>query len=84
MLIAKKAVSKTFVYRLPRFRQRFDFVYPAFGNICALLDAAKVADCLLLVMSASTCDIDDYADRCLSCLLSQGLPACVVCIQVLN
>jgi len=67
---------------LPRFRQRFDFICPVYGDICSLLDAAKVADCLLLTMSASTCDIDNYAEHCLSCLLSQGLPASVVCVQV--
>jgi len=49
-----------------------------------VLDAAKVADCLLLTVSASAGDIvDSYTEHCLSCLLSQGLPACVICIQVL-
>jgi len=67
---------------LPQFRQRFDFICPAYGDICSLLDAAKVADCLLLTMSASTRDVNSYADHCLSCLLAQGLPACVFGIQV--
>jgi len=69
-------------YRLPRFRQRFDIICPAYGDICALLDVAKVADCLLLTMSAASQVVDSYAEHALTCLLSQGLPACVFGIQV--
>jgi len=59
-------------------------ISPGYGDICSVLDAAKVADCLLLTVSASAGDIvDSYTEHCLSCLLSQGLPACVICIQVL-
>ena len=46
-----------------------------------MLDAAKVADCVLLLPSVES-GIDDYGEYCLSCLFAQGLPATVIAVQV--
>jgi pre-rRNA-processing protein TSR1 len=48
-----------------------------------MLDAAKVADFLLLLQSPSE-GIDNYGEYCLSCLFAQGLPACVHAVHGLN
>ena len=46
-----------------------------------MLDAAKVADTVLLLPSMEN-GIDDYGDYCLTCLFAQGLPATLVAVQV--
>ena len=66
---------------LPRFKQRFAFVMPEYGNLYALLDMAKVADCLVLLTEAER-GVDAFGDYCLSCLFSQGLPATILAVQV--
>ena len=68
-------------YSIPRFKQRFSFVTPEYGNLYALLDAAKVADTLLLVPSTER-GIDEFGDHCLSCLFAQGLPSSVFVTKV--
>ena len=47
----------------------------------ALLDAAKCADALLLVLD---CDagVDERGDACLSCLTAQGMPTAYLTCQV--
>ena len=69
------------VCSVPRFRQRFELVCPEFGDMHSILDVAKVADCLLLVVTQPE-NIDGYAERTLTCLLKQGLPAPILCLQV--
>ena len=66
---------------MPRFKQRYSFICPQYGNLYALLDAAKVADSLLLLVSPEE-GIDDYGEYCLSCLFAQGVPAPIIAIQV--
>ena len=68
-------------YSIPRFKQRFSFITPEYGNLYALLDAAKVADTLLLVPSTEH-GIDDFGDYCLSCLFAQGLPSSIFVTKV--
>ena len=68
-------------YSIPRFKQRFSFVTPEYGNLYALLDATKVADTLLLVPSTEH-GIDEFGDHCLSCLFAQGLPSSVFVTKV--
>jgi pre-rRNA-processing protein TSR1 len=66
-----------------RFKQRFSFMVPAYGDLYGMMDAAKIADCLLLMPSVEN-GIDDYGDYCLSCLFAQGLPATVLAVQGLR
>ena len=54
-----------------------------YGSLYDLLDAAKVADSLLLLLSTDD-GVDDYGEACLSCLLGQGLPAVTLVLQVKN
>ena len=54
---------------------------PNYSNLYYLLDAAKVADSVVFILSAED-GIDDYGQQCLSCLFSQGLPASLFCVQV--
>ena len=68
-------------FSMPRFKQRYSFIFPQYGNLYALLDAAKVSDSLLFLVSAEE-GIDDYGEYCLTCLFAQGLPAPIVAIQV--
>ena len=66
---------------VPRFKQRFGFLTPPHGNLYALLDAAKVADSMVFLVSPES-GLDTYGDHCLSCIFAQGPPAPVLAIQV--
>ncbi|KAK3578778.1 hypothetical protein CHS0354_035687 [Potamilus streckersoni] len=68
---------------VPRFKQRLSFYCPPCGDLYALLDAAKIADCLLCVLSTDR-GIDDYGEQCLSCLFGQGLPSVTLALQGLK
>ncbi|XP_076105555.1 pre-rRNA-processing protein TSR1 homolog [Mytilus galloprovincialis] len=59
---------------IPRFKQRVSIYTPEYGNMHALLDAVKVADSLLCLLSTDG-GIDDFGDYCLTCLCAQGIPA---------
>ncbi len=65
---------------VPRFNRRFTFMCPP-NNISAILDAAKVADSLLCVVSPTEA-IDGWGETCLTCLFAQGLPATTLVVQV--
>lgn len=65
---------------IPRLKQRLSFVIPEYGNQYALLDAVKVADSVLALISP-TGGIDDYGLHCLSCLFGQGLPSVTIAVQ---
>lgn len=54
---------------------------PEYGNIHSILDAAKVADSLLCLLSPDG-GIDDLGDYCLTCLFGQGVPSVTFGIQV--
>ncbi|ELU03121.1 hypothetical protein CAPTEDRAFT_173748 [Capitella teleta] len=68
---------------VPRFKQRFGFLVPPYGDLYAMLDAAKVADSILFLLSPSDA-IDKYGEHCLSCLYAQGLPSSIVALQGLK
>nr|XP_032823593.1 pre-rRNA-processing protein TSR1 homolog isoform X1 [Petromyzon marinus] len=61
---------------LTRHKQRLSFIHVDPGDAHALLDAAKVADTLLLLLEPSD-GWDASGEHCLSCLFAQGLPSCV-------
>ncbi|XP_022099360.1 pre-rRNA-processing protein TSR1 homolog isoform X2 [Acanthaster planci] len=67
---------------IPRFKHRLTFLTPP-PDLTSVLDAAKVADSLLCVISPSEC-WDTWGDLCLSCLFSQGLPATTVVTRGLD
>ena len=58
----------------PRFRQRFAFVKPDPDSQLQILDATKVADVVLFLVSANE-DIDRDAEETMALILSQGLPS---------
>ena len=69
---------------MARFKQRFAFFFPARrtdGDLSAVLDAAKLADCLLLIVTAWS-GVDSMGEKLLTCLCAQGLPASALSIQV--
>ena len=66
---------------IPRFKQRVEYLGIDYGNLYDLLDAVKVADSLLLLLSTDN-GVDEFGDYCLSCLLGQGLPAMTLALQV--
>ncbi|KAG7321877.1 hypothetical protein KOW79_014735 [Hemibagrus wyckioides] len=65
---------------LPRFKQRFTFYRPDTADLHTLLDVAKVADSLVLVLESKE-GWDSYGDYCLSCLFAQGLPSHALVFQ---
>lgn len=71
---------------VPRFRQRFSFITPAVGhgNELAVLDALKVCDSTILLLSATEIDddiIDKNGAKILNMALSQGLPTPMVFVM---
>uniref|UniRef100_UPI00358E9302 pre-rRNA-processing protein TSR1 homolog isoform X2 n=1 Tax=Myxine glutinosa TaxID=7769 RepID=UPI00358E9302 len=62
---------------LPRLKQRFSVIGLDGSDLHAILDAAKVADTLLLLLHPlEVCDAT--GERTLSCLFAQGLPSYVL------
>ncbi|XP_033744471.1 pre-rRNA-processing protein TSR1 homolog isoform X2 [Pecten maximus] len=68
---------------VPRFKQRLSFFIPEYGNLHAILDAAKVADSLLCLLSPEGA-ADSVGEHCISCLYAQGLPAITFGVQGLK
>uniref|UniRef100_A0A2M4A635 Pre-rRNA-processing protein TSR1 homolog n=1 Tax=Anopheles triannulatus TaxID=58253 RepID=A0A2M4A635_9DIPT len=73
---------------VPRFRQRFSFVVPETGRGRELnvLDALKVCDSVVLVLSAAAAaDAEDVIDKTgakvLNMALTQGMPTPIVCLM---
>jgi len=58
----------------PRFRQRFAFVKPDPDSQLQILDATKVADVVIFLVSANE-DVDRDAEETMALILSQGLPS---------
>ncbi|KAJ2777334.1 ribosome biogenesis protein tsr1 [Coemansia interrupta] len=61
------------VMQLTRFKQTVRFV-EARRNLMEILDAAAVADYMLLAMSATE-EVDAFGERCLAAIQNQGHPA---------
>lgn len=59
---------------IPRFRKRISLYTPPAESLHAVLDAAKIADSILFVMSPDT-ELDERTDFLFSCLMGQGMPA---------
>ncbi|XP_066992121.2 pre-rRNA-processing protein TSR1 homolog [Anabrus simplex] len=70
---------------LPRFKQRFSLVVPAVGDLYSVLDALKVADTVLFVVSAvSQSELDPAGEVLLTAAMAQGLPSTVVALTHLD
>lgn len=78
----KKFYFSFIICSIPRFKKRVAFYVPQYGNIHAILDAAKVADSLLCILSPDG-GIDYVGDKCLTCIFGQGLPAVTFAVQVI-
>ncbi|EDV24926.1 uncharacterized protein TRIADDRAFT_527, partial [Trichoplax adhaerens] len=63
------------------YKATFTILQPPLKDLYACLDAAKIADTILFVLSASNEIIDSYGHHCLSCLFAQGLPTSIVTAQ---
>ncbi|XP_074869985.1 pre-rRNA-processing protein TSR1 homolog [Carettochelys insculpta] len=72
--------AEGFVLLCPRFKQRWRFVAAPTGNLHAVLDLAKVADTLLLVLDPFR-GWDTVGDYHLSCLFAQGLPTYALAVH---
>jgi len=59
---------------VPRFKRRFSFLTPPVDDEHAVLDACKVADTAVILLSVAD-DVDEEAERLLTAILSQGLPS---------
>ncbi|XP_027056912.1 pre-rRNA-processing protein TSR1 homolog isoform X1 [Pocillopora damicornis] len=64
-------------------KQRFSFLPLKYGDLFAVLDAAKVSDSLLFLLNA-THPLDSFGDKCLSCIFAQGLPTSFLGVQGLE
>lgn len=73
-------------YSIGRFRQRFTFVSPANGDLYAYLDALKVADTAMFVLSAEAENdgMDNAGEMLLTAILAQGLPSPIVTLTHLE
>nr|CAD7567990.1 unnamed protein product [Timema californicum] len=70
---------------VPRFKQRFTLVVPAPGDLFSSLDALKVADTVMFLVSASSGEtIDDAGEKILTAIMAQGLPSTVVAVTDLE
>jgi hypothetical protein len=65
-------------FSIPRLKQRFCFLSPPPGNLGAALDALKVADAVLFLLSAAGEGLDDEGETLLSAAFGQGLPTPVI------
>lgn len=62
-----------FNYRISKFRQRFTLVECDSSNMLDVLDALKVADAVLFLVSVA--GIDSNSELLLTASLAQGLPS---------
>ncbi|XP_058057794.1 pre-rRNA-processing protein TSR1 homolog [Anopheles bellator] len=85
-----KVSNRVRYMNVPRFRQRFSFVVPesGHGRELSVLDALKVCDSVVLLLTAVAAESDELIDRAgakvLNMALSQGLPTPMVCLMDLD
>lgn len=66
-------------YRAERFKTSLQFIPLPYRSLYAALDACKVADYVVFVLSA-TREVDEWGDLLLRCLQAQGLPEVVTVV----
>ena len=67
-------------FRAERFKTSLQFFHLPYRNLYAALDACKVADYVLFVLSPSV-EVDAWGDMLLRALQAQGLPHVVACVS---
>lgn len=85
----QKISQKIRYLNVPRFRQRFSFVFPeaGHGHELNILDCLKVCDSTILLLTATEVEedvIDRNGAKILNMALSQGLPTPMVCLMDLE
>lgn len=68
------------VLSVDRFKQKLQFI-PLRRHLLDILDALKVADFVLFVMSAEV-EVDSFGELCLTTIKAQGVPSIVNIVQV--
>lgn len=63
---------------LPVFKQRYAFICPEVDNEFETLDALKVADSVLFLVSALDSPIDEWGEKILAAAIGQGMPSPIV------
>jgi pre-rRNA-processing protein TSR1 len=66
-------VLNLFLQRAERFKTSLQFIQVAYGDFYAALDACKVADCVVFVLSP-TVEVSAWGETVLRTLQTQGLP----------
>lgn len=80
-----KSQINTFFSSSPRFKQRFSVMMALPGGVTGTLDALKVADTALFLLSARHPDgIDAIGEKILFSSLAQGLPSTIVAVTELE
>jgi pre-rRNA-processing protein TSR1 len=65
---------------LKQFKQKMQLI-PTNRHLLEILDAAKVADMILFVLSAEE-EVDKFGELCMTTLRSQGIPSTLSFVQV--
>ncbi|PVF93695.1 ribosome biogenesis protein tsr1 [Serendipita vermifera] len=65
--------------RAERFRSSLQFILLPYGHFYATLDAAKVADYMILALSTEE-EVDSWGEGLLRCLQAQGFPECIAVV----
>ena len=69
-----------FTHSAGKLKKRICITNPEYGNLQAMLDAAKVADIFLFLVGES--GMDRYGKHCLASVIGQGVPAHMFVSQV--
>ena len=77
---------------IPRFKQRFSFVIPPVGDLISSIDATKVSDTVLFLLSAKSNIegeavkeiVDSWGEKVISSTVAQGLPSTIVVLTDLE
>ncbi|XP_049809647.1 pre-rRNA-processing protein TSR1 homolog [Schistocerca nitens] len=70
---------------IPRLKQRFTIVCPRHGDLYGVLDALKVSDTVLFLLSADEAEgLDTTGEVLLTAAMAQGLPTPVVAVTHLD
>ncbi|KAI9094655.1 hypothetical protein DFS34DRAFT_628610 [Phlyctochytrium arcticum] len=74
--------SKTITIYIERFKQKLQFL-PVGRHLLHILDAVKVADFLVFVMSSEV-EVDEFGELCLKTIKAQGVPSHMSVVQHLD
>ncbi|CAG9814514.1 unnamed protein product [Phaedon cochleariae] len=88
-IVTRSAMGVTH-FSMPRFKQKFAFVMPTLDKDFAVLDALKVADTILFLISASSGHedndlvIDKWGESIITSSFAQGLPTPIIALTDLE